>query len=201
MTWYNECKSIKNPSGVGSTLGHGTERGVSMQLEFTIFPAPPHWHSPLLPERFWNKVTIAPNGCWLWIAYKGNNGYGQFGWGGGSHIVLVHRLSYAILVGPIPDGLQVDHLCHQRACVNPLHLEPVTRLENLRRGDNPRSLKTHCPQGHIYDSTNTIWSLRCRVNRQDTWGRHCYQCALRHNRDYKRRRRLVDAHYGRQKQT
>jgi hypothetical protein len=72
-----------------------------------------------------------------------------------------HRVAYEALIGPIPDGLQLDHLCRNRACVNPLHTEPVTQIENIRRGEagvpsgSQQRAKTHCPQGHPYSQGNT----------------------------------------------
>lgn len=83
--------------------------------------------------RLLDKVEIDPvAGCWLWTAAKNNGGYGMFtfttGWRRSAH-----RVSYETFVGPIPDGLQLDHLCRVRHCVNPDHLEPVTAAENTRR--------------------------------------------------------------------
>lgn len=88
-------------------------------------------------ERFEKKFSVDENGCWVWNAALNNEGYGLFQvmyfgkWG----MRLAHRLSYEVLVGPIPDGLDLDHLCRVRRCVNPHHLEPVTRRENALRGD------------------------------------------------------------------
>lgn len=86
--------------------------------------------------------------CWLWISYVGKNGYGYFG------RQLAHRVSYETHKGPIPIGLDLDHLCRVRRCINPDHLEPVTRRENARRGIKG-VLTTHCPQGHEYSLANT----------------------------------------------
>lgn len=85
-----------------------------------------------LPERFWRRVQEQEGGCWLWVGTV-DRGYGLLSVDGKT--VRAHRYSYETLVGPIPDGLQIDHLCRNRGCVNPAHLEPVTQVENIRRGD------------------------------------------------------------------
>ena len=88
--------------------------------------------------------------CWFWIGYCDRPGYGQVRWHG--HRTSPHRVSYTQLIGLIPDGLELDHLCRVRNCVNPLHLEPVSHAENMRRGTPGihQRAKTHCPRGHIY---------------------------------------------------
>jgi hypothetical protein len=82
---------------------------------------------------------------------------------------MAHRLSYEHHVGPIPDGLQIDHTCRNRKCVNPEHLEPVTNAENTTRQDHAERRKTHCPKGHPYDEANTYvdpsGARRCRACR------------------------------------
>jgi hypothetical protein len=88
-------------------------------------------YGPPLEERVWAKVEKT-EGCWLWTAAISPNGYGKFMVSG--RPVNAHRLVYQLTVGPIPDGLDLDHLCRVRHCVNPDHLEPVTRSENLLRG-------------------------------------------------------------------
>ena len=108
-----------------------------------------------LEERFWAKVHKT-DGCWLWTGSQTGNGYGQFKVDG--RIVLAHRLAYSLLVSAIPEGLQIDHLCRTRNCVNANHLEVVTHRENIMRGFSPTALntvKTHCPYGHPYDAENT----------------------------------------------
>ena len=121
-------------------------------------------------ERFLAKI-VAPSvdDCWHWTAYTNEKGYGQFHVDG--RLVKAHRWSYEHFVGPIPEGLQIDHLCRVRNCVNPHHLEPVTGRENVLRGESPgaiNAVKTHCPQGHPYDAENTYrWrgKRRCRTCR------------------------------------
>ena len=106
-----------------------------------------------LNERFWNKVDKTES-CWLWKAALNNDGYGNFnlcGRGG-----IAHKLSYESLVGPVPDGLELDHLCRIRNCVNPAHLEPVTHKVNVQRGElyKVNASKTHCPHDHPYSGDN-----------------------------------------------
>jgi hypothetical protein len=103
-----------------------------------------------LIERFETKYFIAPDGCWLWESAVNQNGYGRF-WHK-NKTKKAHRVSYEIYVGPIPDGLQIDHLCRQASCVNPHHLDVVTQKENQRRKPKVKICKhdvghTQCRQG------------------------------------------------------
>jgi hypothetical protein len=116
-------------------------------------------------ERFMRKVYPV-EGCWLWCASTLRGGYGQFN--DGRTMVRAHRWIYEQLVGPIPEGLDLDHLCRVRNCVNPEHLEPVTRGENLLRGYAARGVKTHCAKGHPFDSANTF--------KRPSGGRGCRTC-------------------------
>ncbi len=121
---------------------------------------------PIDPKvRFWRHVEKHESGCWLWTGGKTGGGYGTFMRTRGKSTVA-HRFAYEEFVGSIPDGLDLDHLCRVRHCVNPSHLEPVTRSENLRRGilHGPadgggaaahQRAKTHCPRGHEYTPENT----------------------------------------------
>lgn len=108
-------------------------------------------------DRFAEKIALTDSGCIEWIAGTAGDGYGFFYAGrtttGQTGRAYAHRWSYEYHVGPIPEGLQIDHLCGNRLCVNPKHLEPVTALENLRRADGNHK-KTHCPSGHPYEGDN-----------------------------------------------
>ena len=120
-------------------------------------------------RRLWSYVLVSHTGCWLWQASCTTNGYGKASFNGKQR--PAHRVFYEQLVGAIPEGLDLDHLCRIRNCVNPDHLEPVTRSENLRRGEVGgwwQAQKTHCPQGHPYDEANTCHS---------GGKRHCRTCS------------------------
>lgn len=104
-------------------------------------------------DKFWAKVNRGiDDQCWLWAAAK-RDGYGIVRISG--RLRNAHRVSYEWLIGPIPEGLELDHLCRVRACVNPAHLEPVTREENLARSPTINANKTHCIHGHEFTAENT----------------------------------------------
>ena len=112
-----------------------------------------------LVDRLLERCTPEPNsGCWLLIA-GARSVYGHLGLGDGSvRSVLAHRLSWEAFVGPIPEGLVIDHLCRNTLCVNPVHLEPVTLVENIMRGVSVPALnarKTSCGRGHAFSPDNT----------------------------------------------
>jgi hypothetical protein len=144
--------------------------------------------SPL--ERLMEKVAWNGDGdeCWTWEGSK-THGYGQLCVGGKTR--RVHRLSYEEFIGPIPDGLHLDHLCRNRACVNPSHLEPVTNRENVLRGIGPTAklaARKVCKRGHPLDGANLIV-------RKDGKGRECRACRDYHeSRRPKRSWKKVPAH-------
>ena len=138
----------------------------------------PNQHTyPDSVTRFWAKVdtSAGPDGCWPWTGAT-RGGYGIF-WCSG-RAVYAHRHAYEIQVGPIPDGLHIDHLCRNRACQNAEHLEPVTNAENTRRGisfSTVNAAKTHCPQGHEYAGDNLYVHPSGRERR-------CRTCHIHANR-------------------
>lgn len=138
--------------------------------------------SPRLPppeQRFWLKVHKTET-CWLWTDEPGRNGYGYLRVG--NRFRTAHRYAYELLVGPISEGLELDHLCRVPLCCNPAHLEPVTHAENIRRGvaAERKRAKTHCQRGHPYDEANTYWHRKpdgtirqrtCRTCNRENWRR------------------------------
>lgn len=108
-----------------------------------------------IPDRLWRKVREMDGGCWEWTGGINWKGYGKTWFDGATR--QAHRVMYELLVGPISDGMQLDHLCRNRSCVNPDHLEPVTSRVNTLRGNTfqaANAAKTRCPKGHPYDGEN-----------------------------------------------
>ena len=134
---------------------------------------------------FWRKVKKLESGCWEWEGLTDSKGYGLFGSGSRLGITrLAHRIAYEWRKGPIPDGMQLDHLCRNHACVNPNHLEVVTCKQNINRstlvgkvwGEHQKAL-THCINGHPFDFFNTYYRL-------DGSGRSCRACNRERMRRY-----------------
>ena len=142
-------------------------------------------------KRFWAKVD--KNGplfnstpCWLWTAQINNKGYGKLKPPKGMS-QLAHRFAYETFIAQIPQDLEIDHLCRNRRCVNPQHMEPVTHAENMKRGiggHNQRS-KTHCPQAHPYDLFNTYIG-------PTNGDRQCRTCKNEHQRAKRARLKLLN---------
>lgn len=112
---------------------------------------------PSAEDRFHaNYVINRETACWEWTARLDRDGYGHLRVDGPRH--LAHRFAYTMLVGPIPEGLTIDHLCRVRHCVNPEHMEPVTRAVNTLRGVSfsaQLAKQVACKRGHVFDEANT----------------------------------------------
>ena len=137
-----------------------------------------------LIDRLFEKTIPEPNsGCLLWLGSCNEDGYGSIRIGGKrGRMLRVHRVAFEHFIGPIPSGMEIDHKCRVRCCVNPDHLEPVTHQENCCRaaaagtyGTNNKR-KTHCPRGHPYEGDNLY--LAPNGNRQ------CVTCRAQYMRQY-----------------
>ncbi len=126
-------------------------------------------------SRFWEKVTTSDihsyndTPCLEWTACIDIEGYGRFWLNGKPE--YAHRVSYELLKDKIPDDLVINHLCRNRCCVNSNHLEILTNIENIQKGENANRNKTHCQQGHEYTEENTYY-------RKNVIGRKCKICNL-----------------------
>jgi len=136
-----------------------------------------------LVERLFARISITPS-CWLWTGSVVRGGYGTITIGIGKKQRVVHRIVYELFVGPIPEGLQLDHLCRNRACVNPDHLEPVTLKENVLRGRGitaERARQTHCKRGHPLSGENLLLAPGQRI---------CRTCRSVNQKRYRESRKL-----------
>lgn len=147
-------------------------------------------------ERLLAGMVHTDTGCWEWAGAADNHGYGRIqrrDADGRWRPAKTHRASYEIHVGPIPDGLQLDHLCRNRICANPAHLEPVTNRVNALRGSGACGLnarKTECLRGHPYRPETT----RFRTTAYGTTGRECLICDAELRLRREARRHATGAH-------
>lgn len=141
------------------------------------------WRKPF-EERLARFVdTSDTDNCWMWTGPIDDSGYGKVQWGRAT--LSAHRVVFTETIGPIPDGLHLDHLCKRPACVNPQHLEPVTPRENWRRSNAITVLQaqqTHCKYGHEFDEANT---------RRVGGKRWCRACDRRRAREHKARKQAT----------
>ena len=138
-----------------------------------------------LRDRIMRRVEVAPDGCWLWTGALAPNGYGIVQKGRRAGTTVVHKAMWQLDNGPVPDGLELDHLCRVRRCCNPAHLEPVTRQTNVDRGLQAagKQRRTECINGHPFTSNNTITTSRQL--------RSCRTCQNRRNREYRARKKAT----------
>lgn len=131
-------------------------------------------------SRILRFITEDRVGCWIWQATTNEFGYGRLTIEG--RTLYAHRVSYEAFVGPIPDGLHLDHLCRVTSCVNPAHLEPVTCQINTLRGEGfaaKNAQKDECPSGHPYNAENTY---HCKGRR------YCRTCQRAHNQKWREKK-------------
>jgi len=132
-----------------------------------------------LPYPFRRRLAVLSNGCWEWVGVISDQGYGRY-WGGNKY-VKAHTFSWKFFYGPIASGLELDHTCRNRSCVNPDHLEAVTHRVNVLRGHSPTALNARrkkCVNGHPLSGSN--------LNRYKEVHRHCKKCRAARDKRYRR---------------
>ena len=148
------------------------------ETRFSMLDQSPTFGDPRLPARFWAKVRILPNGCWEWVGGRTMLGYGRFkvkghlSAGGWPTWEYAHRVAFSTLARSAVKSLEIDHLCRNRPCVYPTHMELVTHRENLLRSPvqitTLNARKTHCSKGHPFNIANT--------HHRPSGGRDCREC-------------------------
>lgn len=139
-------------------------------------------------DRFWKKINKKDD-CWVWTAGQDGHGYGMFFDSVKKVNVKAYRWSYENFIGLVPNNLQLDHLCRNRICVNPNHLEPVTQQENIKRGEAGKNLiemqlsKVLCPKNHKYDKENTYI--------RPDGGRGCRKCRAEANKKQRMKMKVL----------
>jgi hypothetical protein len=175
LNWYN--------SGTNESAGaqFAAASGVASSAKDTRMRTKsiPHF-TEAQQEKFWAKVEVhQPAACWEWTGRMGDQGYGIFGYR--ETVFNPHRVAYTLLIEPIPDGMVIDHLCRNRRCVNPDHLQVVSHEENTRRGFAPNHVVSRtgvCRRGHT--------DFRPRY---DGDGFYCFSCAAAAKARYKARKK------------
>lgn len=127
------------------------------------------YERPSVEDRFWSRVEVT-GFCWNWLGGGSAKGYGRFWINGETR--QAHRVAYELLVGPLPEGSMGDHLCRNRRCVNPDHLDPTGNGENVLRGFGPpaqNARQTHCRFGHELPPKGLYYDRSCRTCRRDSW--------------------------------
>lgn len=174
MRNLNETKNWQRPLSATTKEGKPACAWITVMLT----------HMTHRKDEFLSLLTSDPSLCWHWPHADNGYGYGRIRWGEGSRVWLASRLAYTLIVGPIPPGMTLDHLCHtdstcpggkecgHRTCVNPAHLEPVTQASNqgrAKRHGPERDVKTHCVNGHEFTDENS--------GRTNKGQRFCKTCA------------------------
>lgn len=180
------------PANEGGATDRAVDVGAPPGSSGAALPVPHTSGGGAVPEsvvtRVWDRVDRqGPDDCWLWRGELTYKGYGRFqSVIEGKRVRFnAHRTVYALLIGPIPEGLVLDHLCRNRSCCNPRHLQPVTNKENILRGESFSAYNarvTHCPKGHEYTPDNITWNHK---------GRRCRTCHRADVLARRRRRRLT----------